>query len=118
MKKKAVFLLTILISVIILVSLVKTIFKTFQSGKRLSRLGVEVESLEQEKEGLEKVLAQRKSEEFVEKEARDKLNLVKPGETLVVLESPEDAEKPTEGVEKDISQLSNPQKWWDLFFGK
>ena len=119
MKKRITFLLTILISVIILVSLVKTIYKTFQSGKRLSILGVEVESLDKEKESLEKVLVERKSEDFVEKEAREKLNLVKPGETLVVIpESQQSTISSQQSAQEELSQFSNPQQWWYLFFGK
>ncbi len=119
MKKRITFLLTILISVTILVSLVKTIYKTFQSGKRLNILGVEVESLEKEKKSLEKVLAERKDLEFVEKEARDKLNLVKPGETLVVIpEDQQPAISNQQSAETELGKLSNPQQWWYLFFGK
>lgn len=118
MKKRAIFFITVLISVIVLISLLKTIYKTYQSGKRLSTLGVEVESLEKEKEDLEKILAERKSDEFVEKEARDKLNLVKPGETLVVPATTEDTEESAKDAEGQIAQLTNPQKWWYLFFGE
>ncbi|MBM4402680.1 MAG: hypothetical protein FJ044_05550, partial [Candidatus Cloacimonetes bacterium] len=54
----------------------------------------------------------------VEKEARDKLNLVKPGETLVVPAITENTEESTEDAEGGIAKLSNPQKWWYLFFGR
>lgn len=118
MKKRLTFFIAIFASILVFVSLVKTIYRTYQSGKRLSTLGVEVESLEGEKETLEKILTERKSEEFLEKEAREKLNLVKPGETLVVLETTEDTEESAEDTEKGIFSLSNPQRWWYLFFGK
>lgn len=54
--------------------------KVAQRGKRLIEAKKELTALQQEKELLEKEAEYRRSPEFVEKEARNKLNMVKPGE--------------------------------------
>ena len=57
-------------------------FKIVQGGKRLIDTKKELTALKQEKERLEAEAEYRRSPEFVEKEARNKLNMVKPGEEV------------------------------------
>lgn len=56
--------------------------KVAQRGKRLIEAKKELAELQQDKERLEKEAQYRQSPEFVEKEARNKLNMVKPGESV------------------------------------
>ena len=73
------------ISVILLIftaNFVTGTVKMLQKGKRLTDAKKELESLEARKAGLEEELEYRRSSEFVEEEARNKLNMVKPGEDV------------------------------------
>lgn len=75
----------ILISVILLilsVSFISSTFRVVRRGSRLIEAKKELESLQKQKIALEKKSAYRSSPEFVEEEARNKLNMVKPGEEV------------------------------------
>lgn len=65
----------------------------------------------QENKRLKAQLSFVKSEEFIEAEARDKLFMVKPGESGVIV--PEDLIKQRR-VKKE-PEISNWQKWINLF---
>lgn len=57
-----------------------------KSNKRFEDLNSEVIRLEGEKVRLEGDLEYQVSEAFIEREAREKLNLIKPGEKIFVLD--------------------------------
>ncbi|MDP2728158.1 MAG: hypothetical protein Q8P59_11530, partial [Dehalococcoidia bacterium] len=62
------------------------------------------------------------SPEYVEKEAREQLNLVQPGDTPLVVVSPTDKElpagaAPTAPAVRNQS-LPNWQRWWNFFFAE
>ena len=74
---------------------------------------LEKELAEQQKQNLflKEKLFYVKTDEFVEKEEKEKLGMLKSGEIMVIA--------PTAAVEKNeisIDTRSNWQKWWDLFF--
>jgi len=56
--------------------------KVVQRGERLVAVKKELTVLQRQKEQLEKEAEYRQSAEFVEKEARNKLNMAKPGEDV------------------------------------
>jgi len=70
------------ILLLISASFITGTLKVAQRGKRLIEVKKELTLLQQEKERLEKEAEYRQSPEFVEKEARNKLNMVKPGEEV------------------------------------
>ena len=64
------------------------------------------------------------SQDFQEREAKDKLNLRSPGEEVVIVKteisnkSKEEKVEVAEVVELPETRLNNPQKWWYLIFSK
>ncbi len=56
--------------------------KVAQKGSRLIEAKKELEALERQKMALEQEAEYRKSSEFIEEEARNKLNMIKPGEEV------------------------------------
>lgn len=91
-------------------------YRYFKVSQEIRDLEKKIEELEKESEeliGMEKYF---QSEDFLEKEARLKLNLIKPGEKLIVVKTPEDLEEKQQ--EKIVKQVSNIQLWWEYFFGK
>lgn len=91
--------------------------KRYREGlTRVEALKTEVGELEAERKGLEEEKAYRETAAFVEKEARDKLKMVREGEHLVVL--PE--KLPVLGAEASASgERVAPvwRQWWEVFFG-
>ena len=66
------------------VNFTRTTLDVVESSKRLDEVRGEVAVLEEEKQTLETELDYKKSVEYIEKEARNKLGFVKPGEQVFV----------------------------------
>lgn len=71
-----------------------------------------VESVKKENEQLKKQLEAISDEEYVEKIARDKLGMVKEGESIILL--PDEAKTGTKKEEE--AKRTNWQMWWALFY--
>ncbi len=85
-----------------------TAAKVEESEKRLAKLREENEQLRRE-------LEYKRSPEFVEREIREKLGLVKKGEAIVILPKENDERRMTNDERK--KNTPNYIKWWKLFFG-
>lgn len=84
------------------------------SGDRLKDVKRELTLAEARNEELKRRLAEVKSPEFVEREAREKLGYGKEGEVIVIL--PEQT-KSESSFAKATADKPNWQKWWDLYIG-
>ena len=118
MPKKVVFLLVGAVILIFAYNIIGQIFTTLRSGDRLTVATEQLHSLEVKNRELKKRLSEIKSQDFIEQQARDKLGLVKEGETIVVI--PEDKINQVLGVGKqaETPRLPNWQGWLNLFFRK
>ena len=85
MVKKITITFFILITSIIAFNLLKQISDTLKSSERLSGMVDDIQKLEIKNKELKKKLTDVKSPEFVEEQARNKLGLVKGGETVVII---------------------------------
>ncbi len=92
------------------VSLVNEIGRRKKIQNEIMRQQGEIERLNRENKDLSTLIGYLRSGEFVESEARNKLNLSKPGESLIVVD-PNLAEQNNEG---QITNLAT--KWWGYFF--
>ncbi len=113
MKKKIVIILIFVSSGLFIFNQIKNAITTVKSGSQLPKEQQIVKKLEQENAQLQQKLNQVENPEFVEKIARDQLNMSFPGETVVVL--PKDQASQSAQV---INQLTgtNWQRWYHLFF--
>lgn len=114
LQHKWVQILVILMGIGLIVNLSKDILKLLKSSDEMRLAEKKIEELQKESE----ILAQKKeyfqSDFFVEEEARDKLNMAKVGETVVIL--PPNL-KEILGVEKSqpVKSLPNWRQWLNLF---
>jgi len=92
----------------------RQIYFLSKAGKRISLAQQKMLQLEQEKKTLEKELASRNTNEFIEKEARNKLGLVKEGETIAILPKKIQAEFQLQTPQKP--QISNLSRWIQRLF--
>lgn len=106
----------IVVVLVIAYNLVIQITTTMKSGERLSSQAEIVYKLEAKNRELKKKLTQIQSSEFIEEQARDKLGLAKPGETVIII--PEDKLKSVMGGTVSAQQLRLPNwlGWWRVFF--
>jgi cell division protein FtsB len=72
----------------------------------------ELTRLQTKNSELDKQLQLVESPEFIEKEAREKLNLAKPGETIILIGQPSSKEE----QQKNIPTETNWRMWWNEFF--
>lgn len=117
MSKKPFFLLLLIIVLIIAYNLIAQIVATLRSGERLQTTASQLQDLEAKNKELKKKLADVKSSDFIEQQARDKLGLGKAGETIVVI--PDQKINSVLGISQESKQevrLPNWQGWLKLFF--
>ncbi|MEK7127342.1 MAG: septum formation initiator family protein [Patescibacteria group bacterium] len=105
--------LVIIIGLILIVNTVRAIVQAWQAGDRVDRRGQKINLLEKENEKIKQKIAEVESPEYLEQIARDKLNLSKPGEEIVIL--PKDIFA-TPSANLNVDTRSNWQKWRDLIF--
>lgn len=113
MKNRLIVIISIILGLYLIVTLSKSIFDLQKKQGRTKEIESSLSGLKSQNEKLKKRLQEVKSPEYVEKIARDKLNMAKPGESIVIL--PEEIQNPKIEVENKI-EIPNYQKWYQLFF--
>lgn len=112
--KYAIFRLGItILSVIVSVSVVRSIWEHRGKG---AFVGSRQEVLVKEQArnaALQEKLLEATSPAFIEKQAREKLGLARPEDTIVLMVAPEGSGS---AAIDDSFGLSNLQRWWKLFF--
>ena len=116
MLKKITLGVAILIVIVIAYNLISQIADALKSGERLSKEAEEVYQLEGKNRQLKKKLSEIKSPLFIEEQARNKLNLGKKGETVVII--PEEKIKQVLGAtpSAQVARLPNWLGWLKVFF--
>ncbi|MFH0929998.1 MAG: septum formation initiator family protein [Candidatus Moraniibacteriota bacterium] len=116
------FLAGLTVLVLIGISLGKEAYRKRQIQKEIDGLQTQISQMGQENSNMENLIDYLSSTDFQEKEAREKLNLQKGDEKMIVLRKdplqetsnqPEKTESTT-AMPEDTS--SNWQKWWRTFF--
>ena len=105
----------IVISVIVIIGVIQSIADLYGRREILTGREDTLSALEEKRRDLEDKLKEVQSQEFIEKEAREKLGLVKPGETVVLI----DTSVIPQNVRKDgkkQSDIPNWKQWRDVFF--
>ncbi len=127
LSSKAFLFSAILILAVLVVNLGRESYRKYQLTKEINKLESEINQLEGKNKQLADMMEYFKDESYLEKEARLKLNLKKPGEKVVIV-SPHKEEIPeNESAEKRLEQarkqeingegdLPNHWKWWEYFF--
>jgi cell division protein FtsB len=117
--RKIVTYFIIFFQILLIISLVRGIYETFQSRERIATLASRKEMLEAKRQELQQKMSEVESPLYLEKVARDELHLSKPGETVVIV--PEGklnilaVNQPNSG---DSEEKPNYMRWWDVVSGK
>jgi cell division protein FtsB len=115
MTKKLISLFIIIFGLFFIASLGRNVYDLTRTSKQIEKAGKKVAGLGKDQEELKKQLEYVKSEQFVEKEAREKLNFVKEGEVVVVLPKENSNQTPDDSDQKP---LPNWQKWLKILFDR
>ena len=125
MKKKFSFAIIFFVVGIILAGVIST--RAVQEAYRNRKIEKEVEALKQEAQKvqdengtIQKKIDYYSTPQFVERVSKDKMNLQKPDENVVVVSqgvaSQTQTETQKEVATEDNQQVSNYMKWWNFFF--
>lgn len=123
LSSKILFLLALFILVFFSVNLVKEVVNKRDLQQDINKLQAEINSLENRNEELSGLIDYFNSMDFVETEARIKLNLKKPGESIIIVPEEENINNYQDGsslnrqlISQSVKDLSNPLKWRKYFF--
>ncbi len=107
----------VIIFLILGTSMTKSINRIREGDMLIQKTKVRLEKINQENKKLTEQLQITESEEFVEKQMRDKLGLAKEGEIIIVLPEPDIVKKlaPTLPKSEEVKLKPNWQKWVELF---
>jgi cell division protein FtsB len=110
--------LPVFLLIVLIFSFFNSLSKTLNGNKLIEKTEKKLEKAKIEEEELEKKLEITQSVEFIEGQIRNKLGLVKEGETILVLPDNETLKKISPQIPKNEEEkpLSNIQKWLKLFF--
>lgn len=103
--------------VILTFSLIKNLGRVKQGNQALNEEKDRIEKIKKDNESLKNQITKSKSPEFIEKEVRDKLGLVKPGEAIVVLPDEQILKSlaPQDTTEPDTLPDPTWKRWLKLF---
>lgn len=99
----------------------KEAYRNKKIEKEIESLKQEAERIRKENSALEEKIAYFETAEFKERVAKEKLNLQKPEEKVVVIKPNQTIENvvreevPME-IAEEVDNKTNYQKWWDYFF--
>ena len=107
-------------------ALAKAIYKKYQLDKEIASVKSGIEKLDKNSQELTQTLNYFQNQDFLEKEAKAKLNLKKEGETVVMVSEaaigqlPQMASSSSQetGSRTLTETKNNLLKWWEYFFAK
>lgn len=117
MRKKLITLAILIIGVSLIVNLSRDILRLLKAGEQVKITEEKVQEQQKEHEELVEKKEYFQSEEFIEEEARNKLNMAREEETIVIL--PPNVDKMSEWMKQEGGEeenLPNWKRWWNLFF--
>lgn len=95
-------------------------YKQNQINVEIAALQGEIEKLNQDNQNLSQLIGYLQTDEFREKEAREKLNLIKEGEHMVLVKEKELTAAPPVAEEKRTAEVvirrPNYYWWWHYYF--
>lgn len=103
-------------------STVRETYREWKVDQEIRQMQVEIERLEGRKLTLSELIQRLDSPDAVDKEARTRLGLSKPGERVIILRGMDDPASwqddttLAETKETPVDTRDNPKRWFDYFF--
>ena len=114
MPKILTIIVIIIVAIAILTGLARQIASALEAGKRLDQAADTVSALQDKNRELKVKLTEVKSPQYIEQIARNKLNMAKPDDTVIVI--PKELINKVLGVNTKVEQIKLPnwQGWLKL----
>ncbi len=109
------------LGVVLIVSTVRESYRGWQVDQEIHGLEQQIQAMEGKRGQLAEVMRRLQSGDAIDKEARTRLGLRKPGERVFVLQNNQGQNAawdtvPTTDATNANEQKSNPRKWFAYFF--
>lgn len=108
--KKIIFIIAVIGLLFIINNSVHSMYDIWQKKDFITKAQKELDFQKQENQKLKAALSYSQTQEFIEKQARDKLFMIKAGEQKVLI--PQEVDNSQEVIDAS----PNWKKWWNLFF--
>jgi len=123
LKSKILLIISLLVLLFFTVNLSREIINRRDLQGEISALQEKIDGLKSRNTELVGLIEYFKTPDFVETEARTKLNLKKPGETIIIVPEPGELKDENKNITNEpafitatvVKEISNPQKWWNYF---
>lgn len=109
----------------LLYSLTKNIYNSYQVDQVIASFQKENSAIEDENKKKNADYLYFTSEEYIDKIAKQNLGLVNRGEEVIILSetvsNPQQDPNGDDGAVTTLSRrskMTNPEQWWDFFFGR
>jgi cell division protein FtsB len=112
--RKIIFFLAVAFTLFIINNLAHSIYDIWQKHTLVDQAQKELQQQKEDNARLKSRYLYVQSQEFIEKEARNKLQLVKPGETVLLM--PSISISPTPKSSQKLAGKPHWQEWLGLFF--
>jgi len=108
----------IVVLILFMIGTIKEYVKRTKIDKEAEELKKELANLRMDKNNFLQSLDEYKNDFYVEQEAREKFNLKKPGEEMVIIPTPEIIQnnKGQNQSNENIKETNNLKAWWRYFF--
>ena len=123
LSSKLLLIISLLILIFFTLNLTREILNRRDLQQEIKLLKDELDGLKGRNQELATLIEYFKTIDFVETEARTKLNLRKPGENIIIVpaeqSSAETLASAAEGqilITAEVKDISNFQRWWNYFF--
>jgi len=101
-------------------NLIRDFINKRQLNREVTKLEGQLASLTEKNKELKELSIYLASQDFIEAEARQKLNMKKPGEEIIIVSnqstSTYEEKNSNENNEIILKKLNNIHKWWNYFF--
>lgn len=115
-KKKLLALAGVILILGLLFSLGRQVYEVLKISERITEETEKLTRLQQQNQELRKKLEYVESGEFIERQARDKLNLARENEVVMVISPKEIDQILQEGKEKQVEKISHWLGWLRVFW--
>ena len=116
MKLQVIYLSIIILGLILSFSLIRNLYNSYQNYQILASAHAKLVKLQQENAQITTDLSRVNDPNFIEREARERLGLVKPGEVIVILPPPGSRQASAAATSVNLPRPVWRQ-WLGLFFG-
>lgn len=116
MTSRGVLLLEVILIAIILIGITKEVVRRLSLRQEIAALEQQIAELQAQNRSLGEYVASINTDSFREREARKRLNLQRPGETLLIVPEANGSSLVTTSVLAAVPGTSNARRWWTYFF--